>query len=61
MFTQKHGATATYRTLARGLGSGWSRAYRVQQDQAAERSRRCTDAGQAPVAAGPGRISNLHA
>jgi hypothetical protein len=35
MFTHKHGATATYRTLARGSGSRWVRAYQASQQKQA--------------------------
>jgi hypothetical protein len=35
MFTHQHGATATYRTLARGSGSRWVQAYRATQQQQA--------------------------
>jgi hypothetical protein len=31
MFARQHGATATYRTLARGFGSGWVRTYQASQ------------------------------
>jgi hypothetical protein len=38
MFTHNLDASATYRTLARGCGSGWARTYRVsQQGHAARR------------------------
>ena len=45
MFTKDAGATATYRTLARGSGGGWARAYRVvsQQDRAGQRDARRRD------------------
>ena len=31
MFSQDRGATASYRTIARGHGGGWARTYRVAQ------------------------------
>jgi hypothetical protein len=31
MFSQDRGATASYRTIARGYGGGWARTYRVAQ------------------------------
>jgi hypothetical protein len=38
MFTHDRGATASYRTLARGFGCRWARTYRVlQQDDAGQR------------------------
>jgi hypothetical protein len=33
MFTQDRGATASYRTIARGFGGGWARTYRREQQQ----------------------------
>jgi hypothetical protein len=43
MFSQDRGATASYRTIARGHGGGWARTYRVarlQQPEARGASRR---------------------
>ena len=38
MFTQNLDSAATYRTLARGCGSAWTRTYRAsQQDHAIQR------------------------
>jgi hypothetical protein len=31
MFSQDRGATASYRTIARGRGGGWARTYHVAQ------------------------------
>ena len=46
MFTKDVGATATYRTLARGSGGGWARAYHVsQQDRAGRGDARRRDQG----------------
>jgi hypothetical protein len=46
MFTQDLGATASYRTLARGCGCGWARSYRVlQQDHAGHRDPQRPDLG----------------
>ena len=39
MFSQDRGATTSYRTIARGHGGGWARAYRVAQLSQADGNR----------------------
>ncbi len=59
MFSKNLGATASYRTLARGSGCRWARTYRgSQQDHVARRTPQPADAR---VARRPGRASNAPA
>ena len=53
MFTQDRGATASYRTIARGFGGGWARTYRrAQQVPAATRQPRRHGLGDSRIRSG---------
>jgi hypothetical protein len=51
MFSENRGATATYRTIARGRGCGWVRSYQASLRMSAER-REPAPAAQARGSAG---------
>jgi hypothetical protein len=58
MLNQDRGATASYRTLARGHGGGLARAYRVaQRDHADHRDPRRRDLGRPRSLSSPGQAT----
>jgi hypothetical protein len=55
MFNQDRGATASYRTLARGRGCAWVRTYQAApRSQASQRASSVVESGRGVVESTPG-------